>query len=281
MQSADIPAGVRLREQAGWNQTPGDWERLLAWEPDGCFVAEQDAQIVGTVTTTVYGPRLAWVGMMLVDSAHRRQGMGRTLLAHALAWLEEVRQVQTCALDATPLGKTLYDAMGFLDQLALKRYEAKAPAVTTAPAVEVPGLRPLRAGDLPLLASLDASAFGADRSRVLRGLFEAHPAHCYVLEHRGVARGYVCARPGARTWYVGPLAAMERAAAETLLRAVLTPLAGQAVAIDVPDDNGDAIRLVEQFGLRPQRPFVRMARGAPLPPLDIRHCYAIAGPEIG
>ena len=58
MVERDIPAGQRLREQAGWNHTDDDWRRLLAWEPDGCWVGEMDGQIVGSTSTTVYGQRL-------------------------------------------------------------------------------------------------------------------------------------------------------------------------------------------------------------------------------
>src|SRR5688500_1055052 len=101
--AADIPAGQRLREQAGWNQSADDWHRLLAWDPAGCWVAEQDetdgmgGQVVATTTVTSYGNRIAWVGMVLVDEASRRQGIGQMLLTHALAYLER-RGVQTIAL---------------------------------------------------------------------------------------------------------------------------------------------------------------------------------------
>jgi GNAT superfamily N-acetyltransferase len=276
MTRADIPASLRLSEQTGWNQTAADWGRLLRWEPEGCFVAERDGQVVGTVTATVYGARLAWVGMMLVDAAARRQGLGRALLTHAIEWLEAVRGVQTVALDATPLGKTLYDDMGFVDQLSLQRYEG-----TAAPLVAPAGVRPLNTSDVPRLGTLDASAFGADRLRVLQSLVEAEPTRCHLLERDGVIEGYVYGRPGARAAYVGPLAAKEPETAETLLRAALAPLGGQPVFLDLPDDNPHSARLAERFDLRPQRRFIRMARGAPLPPADISRCYAIAGPEIG
>ena len=93
--------------------------------------------------------------------------------------------------------------------------------------------------------------------------------------------GYVCVRPGARAWYVGPLVAADAEGAEALLRAALGPLAGQPVFLDAPDENAEAVRLAERSGLRPQRPFIRMARGEALPSADRTRCYAIAGPEIG
>ena len=57
----DIPAGMRLKEIAGWNQTEADWQIFLDASSDGCFVAEADGVVRGTATTIVYGGRLAWV----------------------------------------------------------------------------------------------------------------------------------------------------------------------------------------------------------------------------
>ena len=54
MGDADIPAAMRLKHAAGWNQTPGDWQRLLRLEPAGCFVAEGDGLVVGSTTVVRY-----------------------------------------------------------------------------------------------------------------------------------------------------------------------------------------------------------------------------------
>lgn len=278
MTPADIPAGLRLCAQAGWNQTRADWERLLKWEPEGCFAAgAEDGEAIATVTTTVYGDRLAWVGMMLVDLAHRRRGLGRALLAHAVDWLENVRGVQTVGLDATPLGKTLYDGMGFVDQYTLKRYQG------TAPDVESPsGIHPLREKDLTDLAGLDVVAFGADRLRVIESLMADPAVRCQAARTAdGDLQGYACSRPGARAWYVGPLVAVDAPTADSLLRAALAPLAGEGVFVDAPDDNTGAVRLVERLGFQAVRPFIRMTRGAAMLPADRSRCFAIAGPEIG
>jgi hypothetical protein len=40
--AADLPLGLHLSRQAGWNQTPDDWRRCLELQPEGCFVAECD-----------------------------------------------------------------------------------------------------------------------------------------------------------------------------------------------------------------------------------------------
>src|SRR5438045_3328533 len=95
MTFADIEFGLRLKQENGWNQTAADWARFLALQPDGCFVAEEDSEPAGTVTTCLFGP-VAWVGMMLVSKERRGRGIGRTLLTHALAFLDgkKVRSVR-------------------------------------------------------------------------------------------------------------------------------------------------------------------------------------------
>ena len=83
----DVVLGLRLSRQAGWNQTEADWQRLLSFEPKGCFVAELDGCAVGTTTTCVLG-RVAWIAMVLVDQDARGKGVSTQLLRHAVDYLQ-------------------------------------------------------------------------------------------------------------------------------------------------------------------------------------------------
>jgi predicted N-acetyltransferase YhbS len=260
----DLSAAQRLREQAGWNQTDDDWRRLLAWSPDGCWVAELDGQIVGTTTVTAYGRRIAWIGMVLVDEAHRRQGIGRALLSHAIAYLER-RAVQTIALDSTPEGQPLYARLGFEDAFELARWRGPLPAPAPGarpawpPRAGMPGrpawprsqeadprsfseqteaptrpdeavVRPFEPADLASVAAYDARLFGADRAHILGAQLGGHPARCFVAERREQIVGYVLSRPGARAWHLGPLAADHPTTAERLARMALLPRGAGGVA---------------------------------------------------
>src|SRR6476619_5038405 len=103
---SDIPAAMQLKEAAGWNQTEDDWRRLLMLEPNGCFAAIKNGELVGTTTTTTYDDALAWIGMVLVDPEHRRQGIAAKLMNVVLDYLRG--KVATIKLDATALGKPVY-----------------------------------------------------------------------------------------------------------------------------------------------------------------------------
>lgn len=286
--AADIPAGQRLREQAGWNQTTQDWERLLGWDTAGCWVAEQDGEVVATTTVTSYGDRIAWVGMVLVDEAHRRQGIGQALLTHALAYLE-ARGVQTIALDSTPAGQPLYARLGFVDAFELARWRGPFP---TLAAGEVDGngvdVRAMQPSDLPAVAAYDAPLFGTDREHIIGALLAGRPASGVVAERAGQITGYALSRPGARAWHLGPVAANTPETASALVAASLaaatpptSPIGQRELVMDVVMPNNAAVQLAHALGLALVRPFIRMTRGMAPPVVDATRLYTSAGPELG
>jgi predicted N-acetyltransferase YhbS len=122
---SDIPAALRLKELAQWNQTEKDWLRLLRLEPNGCFCATIDGEVVATATTTTYRPELAWIGMVLVDPKRRQLGIATRVMKVALEYLAKPG-VPTVKLDATPLGCSLYRKLGFKDESLIERWEGIA-----------------------------------------------------------------------------------------------------------------------------------------------------------
>src|SRR5690606_13187030 len=99
--------------------------------------------IAGTVTTTRYGATLGWIGMLLVHTGYRRQGIGTVLLRRAIDYLRS-QGVRCIGLDATPAGQILYDAAGFETVWSLARWASSRPlqrprqgVVETAIAAEV------------------------------------------------------------------------------------------------------------------------------------------------
>src|SRR5687767_2893594 len=96
---ADLPVAMRLSSQAGWNQIEADWRRFLAMQPDGCFVGEFDGIAVGTTVACVFDD-VAWIAMVLVDTAARGRGTGTALVRHALEYLDGMG-IPSVRLDAT------------------------------------------------------------------------------------------------------------------------------------------------------------------------------------
>ena len=106
MQCSDLASCDELRRLVGWNQLPEDWGLLLQLSPPGCFIAERDGRIVGTVTTVQYQKKIAWIGMLIVHPDSRGRGVGAQLLTRAIEFLRAER-IPSIKLDATPQGEPL------------------------------------------------------------------------------------------------------------------------------------------------------------------------------
>lgn len=272
MTATDLPLGLSLSQEAGWTQTPADWERLLDLQPEGCFVAQWNDLPVGTTTTCVFGS-VAWIAMVLVHQSHRGRGIGTALLKHALAYLDG-RGVATVRLDATPLGQPVYERLGFVEQFQLARYEG---VISEAP--EVPGIDDARPEHWRALAALDRMITNTDRRRLLARLFAEQPHHARLVRRGDHITGFITARPGAKALMLGPCIGTPDAAG-ILFADAWHRFAGQRVFVDVPLPNQAAMGRVEARGLTVQRYLTRMCRGRPLCE-RLESLWAGSGPEKG
>jgi GNAT superfamily N-acetyltransferase len=273
MLAADLPFGVHLKDQAGWNQTTADIERFLALQPNGCFVAEFDGRPAGTVATFVFGP-VAWIAFVLVESELRGQGIGQALMRKALEFIDE-QKVPTARLDATPLGQPLYEKLGFVAEFKLARFEGKPTSVTGS----VPGISPGKPEHFDAIVALDRKASGAERTDLLRRLIDEQPSQLRVVTKGSNLTGFVLSRPGSRATMIGPCVASNDCGL-ALLDDSLSQHAGEPVFVDIPLGQTAAIELAKQRGLTVQRELLRMRRGPALVEIpDI--IWASSGPEKG
>lgn len=278
MTAADIPDGMRLKTAAGWNQTEDDWRLYLDIGGDGCFAAELTGKVIGTVTTVDYGGRFSWIGMVLVDPAFRRQGIGASLMNRAIDHLEDRG---TMRLDATPVGKTVYEQQGFVDEYGLVRLVCPSVDPAALGRDAAPDVSPLTGRDLSRLADMDRSVFGADRQKILEHLVRANPEAARKREIGSVTRGYCLGRPGTKHYQIGPVVAETQEDAIAVAREAFRVVGGTAVVMDVPDAQTDFLSWLESVGFREERPFIRMYRGKNEYPGDPGRVYGIAGPELG
>jgi Predicted acetyltransferase len=265
---SDIPAAMELKEAAGWNQTEDDWRRLLTLEPEGCFCAIKDGRLVGTTTTTTYGGDLAWIGMVLVEPQHRRQGIAAKLMNIALDYLKD--KVATIKLDATALGQPVYEKLGFEVESVIERWSGVAGSRQSD--------TPIETVDRDEILALDQLAFNADRSRLIEQLMVNAPV--VVRAADGSLNGYALARRGTRAAYVGPVVARDAKQVETLLDQVFSQLEGRRVYIDFNTECGTGTSVLSERGFIKERDLIRMRAGgasAKTSPLVV----AIAGPEVG
>ena len=256
---ADLEGALRLSQQAGWNQTPADWKRILDLSPAGCFAGRLGDRLVATSTGISYGPAPGWIGMVLVDEACRGRGYGAGILRRAI---DHCRA--TCGdafgLDATDLGRPVYLKQGFVDVAPVDRWEG-----TLAEAPSSGDTQELDRSSFDEVAALDRASCGADRSELLLHLLHEPDVGAWVARRDGVLSAFGFLRPGRQRWHFGPAVAGETGSLAAVLSRASRRLAGARVLLDAPRDPG-LVGLLERSGLAVQRRLTRMtfARSQPL-----------------
>jgi GNAT superfamily N-acetyltransferase len=273
MTTDDIPAGMRLKDLAGWNQTPADWRCFLESSPGGCFAAEVDGKVAGTAATIVYEHRFAWIGMVLVDPEFRGRGIGTRLLQKTIEHLDAIG-IRTMKLDATPAGRPIYQELGFEDEYEIERWLLKRNVPEAEPAT---ASQPVSDGVL----QLDCEIFGGDRSPLLRALAAENPDFAMVGERNGDIGGYTFGRRGTLADHLGPWMARDEKTAAGLLDEFLKRARRETVFVDALKDRRFVTGLLQARGFTVSRPLTRMVRGPNSYPGRPELLCAILGPEFG
>jgi len=279
MTNQDVPAGLRLKDLAGWNQTAGDWNRFLDASPEGCFVAEENGLVCGTATTISYQNRFAWIGMVLVDPEHRKRGIGTQLLKKTIEHLDQ-QKIPTMKLDATPQGRPLYEKLGFVDEYEIERWTLKRSSCADTSTAKS-SFAPLTKAQLELIFRMDRQVFGADRSFLLRSLHDETPQLTIGDRRNGRPDGYAFGRRGSFADHLGPWMANSRESAESLLKEFLAHSSRETLVVDCLKSNALAIELLRAHGFVFSRNLTRMYRGPNAHAGNPASLCAIVGPEFG
>ena len=280
----DLDEAFGLSATAGWNQRVADWRMLLRLAPAGAFTAVAGDRIVGTAIGIDYGT-FGWIAMMLVEPDWRGRGLGGRLLEAAMSAVPPGVPIR---LDATPLGRPLYQRYGFADESRLTRHVAEAtrPALGRATGSPARDVRSLAPADLPRVIAADDRVFGANRRTILDWALDGAPQYAHAIE-TGAGIQYCFGRAGRLFDQIGPVVADDEGA-PALVRAALAAAEGRAVVVDAFDRHTGFTAWLGSHGFNASRPLFRMCRagdrGAWAGRDDVHGSLqerAIFGPEFG
>lgn len=269
MTNGDVPFAMELADCEGWGHVPCEYERKILLDPEGSFVARIEGAEAGIITTVKYGT-YGFLGNLIVQEQHRKEGVGERLMRHAIAYLLS-QKVRSIELDGVMAAVSLYRRLGFRDKyLSIRLFR---------PADENGEITPVKQKQGAASAfALDKRLTGIVRRHLLEGMLEDNPG-CLITHGTPVA-GYTMVRlRGGGLHAIGPLIAQDRKVADSLLSAVLGAYGDKRLWIGVPEPNYRMVQTLVARGFRYSPPSLRMYFG---PRLDYeKYMFGICGPGVG
>ncbi|TWI73459.1 acetyltransferase (GNAT) family protein [Bradyrhizobium huanghuaihaiense] len=268
----EISLAIDWAAAEGWNPGLSDAACFAIPDARGFFVGEIGGEPVATVSCVNYDDRFAFLGFYIVRADLRGSGHGLRIWNAAIAHAGG----RVIGLDGVVAQQDNYKKSGFQLAYANIRYGG----TLAAPPVPPTGVIALDAIPFALVEADDATVFPAARVAFLRTWIntQGHIGRALLRDGRLAAWGVI--RPCRTGSKIGPLVADDRAAAETVARALLSSAGGGEIFLDVPAVNGEAMALAEGLGLKPVFETARMYTG-PIPPLRIDRVFGVTSFELG
>lgn len=272
MRPDEIAIAVDWAAGEGWNPGLADAACFATVDASGFFIGDLDGAPAAMVSCVNYDASFAFLGFYMVRADLRGRGYGLRLWKTAVAHAGD----RVIGLDGVVAQQPNYQKSGFALAYANVRYGGVlaapgAPAAATTALTEVP---------LALVAASDRTVFPAPRAAFLRAWIDA-PGHIgRALLRDGRLAAWGVSRPCRTGHKIGPLIADDRAAAETVLAALLTARGGGEIFLDVPSINREAVALAQNLGLAPVFETARMYTGA-IAPLRLERVFGVTTFELG
>jgi len=255
MRPDEIALAVDWAAAEGWNPGFCDGHCFATVDPQGFWLGELGAEPAATISVVNYDDRFAFLGFYIVRPDLRGRGYGwrtwQAAIAHAGA--------RCIGLDGVIAQQANYQKSGFA--LAYRNIRFGGRIAAPARLTGADGIVDLASVQFSRVLADDATVFPAPRASFLRAWFDApgHVGRALIRDGKVAAWGVI--RPARRGRKIGPLVADRRAAAETVLDALIGTTSGE-IFLDVPEPNPEAVAVAQSRGLAPVFETARMYRGS-------------------
>lgn len=231
----------------------GELELYTAVQPGGFFVIEEDDRIIAVAGCLVYGS-FSWLGLVGTHPAARGQGHASRLSEHLVKW-SYAKGCRTVALDASKLGRPIYERLGFrpvgstVQLVPSRMQEPRNPEVS---------IGPLALAEKDQLLELDAGIFGGDRSGLLELLLRGDDKSRLVTRHNaGRLGGFLFVRDR----QIGPGAAASPDVARALVQDALVDASPERTLL-LPSESA-YLNVLLSLGFVEQQRLTHMRHGDP------------------
>ena len=227
----------------------------LNLEPEDCFTASQNGQVVGSGFLHLRGDS-AGIGPITVDPTCQIKGIGRAIMQAVIDAGSECRSLRLVQDSFNVVSFPLYAKLGFVVRGAAASLVGHEVHAAGTEGVEI---REWTAQDVDTLAALDAQLTGIERVQDLRYFLNQPPQLIGFVA--GKPAGYLCClRTGAGT-FLGPAAATEQSVLRELILRAAELEQGKALRMRFPTRHAELLQELLALGFQVESLQTYMVRG--------------------
>lgn len=286
MTRPEVDELVDWAAREGWNPGLHDAELFWATDPDAFIAADLDKPLIGGGAITSYQDEsgqgeFGFMGFFIVRPEYRGKGLGNAIWhARLERLLARLRPGASIGMDGVFAMQDYYAKGGFVFSHRNIRFRADIPVRPAIPDAGNDAIVPLAAIDDAQLLAYDRTCFPAPRPTFLSGWIAQPDARALGYLRAGQLSGYGVIRRCGAGCKIGPLFADDEQAAEALYTHLAEFGAGGPVYLDAPENNPDALALVDRHQMVEVFGCARMYLG-PAPELAHARIFGVTTFELG
>ena len=273
----EVATCVAWAAAEGWNPGLHDADAFWAQDPGGFWGVDGDDGLIGCASAISYDGAFGFWGFFIVRPDQRGQRIGSLIARTTIAGLRErLAEGAAIGLDGVFAQQDYYASLGF----SFSHRNLRMQGVGVSGLVVGHELVAQSDVDPEALLAFDTEHFGVDRPRFLRGWSRPADGIALAALEDGAIVGTGVVRRAREGFKIGPLFARDPDVAESLYAALSAHADGEALCLDVPENNPDAVALAERHGLVEGFGCARMYLGDP-PPTPWQTNYGVTTFELG
>ncbi|MFB2895486.1 GNAT family N-acetyltransferase [Aerosakkonemataceae cyanobacterium BLCC-F50] len=271
MTQADLELSLEWAAAEGWNPGIYDAEAFYAADTGGFLIGEINGEPISSISAVRYDDTFGFIGLYIVKPNWRGQGFGLQTWNAGLKLLEN----RNVALDGVLAQVENYRKFGFQSAYRHVRYAGLGMATDYNKSIV-----PLSNVPIENLLNYDRQCFPTPRPQFLQKWINQPENSAYGFLKNDNLSGYGVLRKCRNGFKIGPLFADDLEIAESLFLALINHAQNQAIFLDTPDANPQAIFLAQKYRMQPVFECVRMYTGG-IPEFDITKVFGVTTLELG
>ena len=256
-----------------WPHRPEDW-RMLLQVGKGFVGCDPIGRIVASGMWFPIGDHFATIGMVITSPRLQALGGGRWIMRHVMAQCEN----RDIVLSSTKAGYRLYQSLSFQPVATVFQYQGIATSIDQSRLCVNEGIRQLEANDTESILQLDESAFGTDRSNIIKTILEKSQGSVLVRDNKVI--GFALCRKFGRGHVIGPVVAQNSADAISLIAPHVNQHTGNFLRIDTTIQDKAFLDFLNESGMH-EFDTVTSMTSKPLTPVNTSfHSFALVSQAL-